>query len=102
MTLQLPRYVIAKRLAAGGVGFYYNVPGRYRRAGCVVANEPLGPDYSDACKRAETLNGLFDEWYAAKSGAHIVADNAPGVGTVDWLFREYKQTKAYLEKVAPR
>jgi hypothetical protein len=23
-------------------------------------------------------------------------------GTVDWLFREYKQSKAYLEKVAPR
>jgi hypothetical protein len=21
---------------------------------------------------------------------------------VDWLFREYKQSKAYLEKVAPR
>ena len=23
-------------------------------------------------------------------------------GTVDWLFREYKQTKAYLEKVSQR
>jgi hypothetical protein len=23
-------------------------------------------------------------------------------GTVDWLFREYKSSKAYLEKVAPR
>ena len=27
----------------------------------------------------------------------------PGeIGTVDWLFREYKQTKAYLEKVSER
>ena len=52
--------------------------------------------------RARLLNGLFDEWYAARASLQIIAANAPETGTVDWLFREYKQSKAYLEKVAPR
>ena len=31
-----------------------------------------------------------------------VASAQSAYGTVDWLFREYKASKAYLEKVAPR
>ena len=27
---------------------------------------------------------------------------APRIGTIDWLFREYRQSRAYLEKVKPR
>ena len=33
MTLRLPRYVIAKPLASGSTGFYFNVPTRYRQDG---------------------------------------------------------------------
>jgi hypothetical protein len=104
--LALPRYVIAKRLASGKTAYYFNVPTRYRALGCNIPNEPLGTDYATACGadgdggRANALNALFDEWLKAKSGGPITG--LARYGSVDWLFREYKQTKAYLEKVSVR
>jgi hypothetical protein len=108
MTHSLPRYVIAKQLASGATGFYFTVPTRYRKMGCSISNEPLGVDYGIACGvdgnggRAAALNALFDEWDATRRGLPISGERIPRYGTVDWLFREYKQSKAYLEKVAPR
>jgi hypothetical protein len=105
VSVKLPRHVIPKVLASGKMAFYYNVPTRYRKLGCIVANEPLGTDWAKACGeggRAETLNGLFDEWDNARKGMPISGEAAPRIGTVDWLFREYRQSKAYTEKVAVR
>jgi hypothetical protein len=65
------------------------------RADYVVA---CGPDGKGG--RAATLNALFDEWMKGKSGEPL--PNVVRHGTVDWLFREYKQTKTYLEKVSKR
>src|SRR5580704_460242 len=70
----LPRYVIAKPLASGAMGFYWNIPTRYREQGCAIPNEPLGHDYAIACGddgtggRAAALNALFDEWDAKRKG----------------------------------
>jgi hypothetical protein len=103
--VRLPRHVITKVLASGETAFYYNVPTKYRKMKCPVPNEALGTDYAKACcegGRAETLNGLFDEWDDARKGLPVSGVEAPRIGTVDWLFREYKQSKAYLEKVAVR
>jgi hypothetical protein len=50
--------------------------------------------------RAAALNALFDEWKRARSREAI--EGVVKFGTVDWLFHEYKQTKAYLEKVSQR
>jgi hypothetical protein len=106
MTLPLPRYVRPRKLAGGGVGFYWIVPTYFRRLGCTIPNEPLGQDYAEACGengnggRAAALNALFDEWTAKRDGAPIAG--LVRYGTVDWLFREYKQNKAYLKKVALR
>jgi hypothetical protein len=106
MTLPLPRYVIAKPLASGATGFYFNIPTRYRALGCSIRNEPLGTDYSAACGvdgnggRADALNALFDEWLRTKSGEPL-----PGLaryGTVDWLFREFKASIRFREKVSQR
>jgi hypothetical protein len=106
MTLPLPRYVIAKRLAGGATGFYFNIPTRYRALGCTIRNEPLGPDYSVACGadgtggRAAALNALFDEWLRTKSGEPL-----PGLarhGSVEWLFREFKASIRFREKVSER
>src|SRR5258708_40303339 len=55
-----------------------------------------------ACTRAETLNGLFDEWDDARKGLPVTGLSAPRIGTIDWLFREYKVSKAFTEKVAVR
>lgn len=106
MTVTLPRFVIAKPLASGATGFYFNVPLYYRRQGCPVPNEPLGTDYTRACGergdggRAATLNGLFDEWRAAKAGEPLA--RLEKFGTVGWLFREFKRSEAYRERVSAR
>jgi hypothetical protein len=39
MTLALPRYVIAKPLANGTIGFYFTVPTRYRKMGCTISGQ---------------------------------------------------------------
>src|SRR5438067_9820251 len=77
MTLPLPRNVIAKPLANGLTGFYFNVPTHFRKLGCAIPNEPLGTDYAVACGndgnggRAAALNALFDEWRAKRDGEPV-------------------------------
>jgi hypothetical protein len=106
MIRPLPRNVIAKRLASGLTGFYFNVPSYFRKLGCTIPNEPLGTDYVGACGddgnggRAAALNALFDEWKAKRDGEPIVG--LVKFGTVDWLFREYKSSQAYLARVSVR
>jgi hypothetical protein len=95
-------------LASGFTGFYWNIPTYYRTLGCTIPNEPLGTNYEIACGedgnggRAAALNGLFDEWNQKRLGQSVETGTLCRFGTVDWLFREYKSNKAYLEKVAPR
>lgn len=102
----LPRFVRTKTLARGAIAFYWDLTAYYRGLGCSIPAEPLGTDYVTACGtdgtggRAAALNALFDEWRRARSGEAIAG--LVRFGTVDWLFREYKQTKAYLEKVSNR
>jgi hypothetical protein len=102
VTVKLPRHVIYKKLASGRLAYYYNIPTRYRTMNGPISNEPLGTDYAIASKRAATLNGLFDEWDASRKGLPVTGVSTPVIGTVDWLFREYKRSKAFTEKVAVR
>jgi len=108
VTLPLPRNVIAKRLASGKLGFYFNVQNIYRKLGCPVQNEPLGTDYSTACGtdgnggRAAALNARLDEWHAARRGLPVVGERTPVYGSIRWLFQEYRRSKAFTEKVSPR
>ena len=100
--MELPRHVRPKRLASGVTAFYYDIPQRYRAMKCPVPNEPLGADFAAACDKAKTLNGLFDEWDQQRKGLPINTPMAPKIDSVDWLFREYKQSLAYTKKVASR
>ena len=102
VTVELPRHVRPKRLKSGAIAYYYDIPTRYRNLHCPVPNEPLGRDFAAACVKAKTLNGLFDEWDDTRKGLPISTPGAPKIGTVDWLFREYKQSLAYTKKVAVR
>jgi hypothetical protein len=106
VTLSLPRFVIAKPLAGGNVGFYFNVPTYFRKLGCLIPNEPLGTDYARACGsdgkggRAAALNALFDEWRKARNGEPI--KGLVRFGSVSWLFREFKASEAYARRVSAR
>jgi hypothetical protein len=106
VTRPLPRFVRTKALANGAVAYYWELTGHYRKLGCLIPGEPLGTDYVRACGedgnggRAAALNSLFEAWRSSRTGALI--EGLARFGTVDWLFREYKQTKAYLEKVSQR
>src|SRR3979490_389558 len=83
VSVKLPRHVIPKVLASGATAFYYTVPTKYRKMGCAVPNAALGTDYAKACGqsgRAETLNGLFDEWNDARKGLPISSEQAPRLG----------------------
>ena len=108
MTLPLPRFVVAKTLVDRRIAFYFYVPGKYRRLGCQVANQPLGRDYADACGedgnggRAAALNALFDEWQDARRGLPVTGERAPIYGSIRWLFQEYSRSKAFTEKVSSR
>jgi hypothetical protein len=91
-----------KKLADGKQSFYWELTGYYRRQGCSIPAEPLGTDYIIACGedgsggRAAALNALFDEWRGCGEGEPI--GGMVKLGTVDWLFREYKQTKPTLKR----
>ena len=108
MVLPLPRFVVAKTLANGRPAFYFYVPGKYRKLGCTVANQPLGRDYTVACGedgnsgRAAALNALFDEWQDVRRGLPVSGERAPIYGTIRWLFQEYRRSNAYTEKVSLR
>jgi hypothetical protein len=106
MSRPLSRFVRTKTLSNGSIAFYWALTGYYRQLGCSIPSEPLGTDYFTACGedgnggRAAALNGLFDEWRNARLSEPVTG--LARFGTIDWLFREYRTTKAYLEKVSPR
>jgi hypothetical protein len=87
---------------------FINVQSVYRKVGCPVQNEALGNDYLVACGsdgnggRAATLNARLDEWHTIRRGLPVTGELAPIFGTIRWLFREYRRSAAYLEKVAMR
>lgn len=101
-----PRFVVAKQLPSGATAFYFNVPKYHLNKGCPNLNQALGTDYVVACGadgkggRAAALNARFEEWQMVEAG--IPLESLDRTGTVDWLFRTYKTSKAYLEKVSPR
>jgi hypothetical protein len=93
--LPLPRYVLRKPLK-GGWGYFFNVPGWARAAGCPVKNEPLGTDYATAVERAETvLLPAFDSWRTG--GVSDLVPAVAAVGTLDWVFAEYRADRRFTK-----
>jgi hypothetical protein len=101
-----PRFVVVKQLPSGTTAFYFNVPKYHLEKGCPNLNQALGTSYEEACGddgkggRAAPLNARFEEWQSIAAGMPM--ESLVQIGTVYWLFRTYKTTKAYLEKVSPR
>ena len=55
-----PRYMKAKRLAGGRIGYYWTPHERDRRAGFTIGPEALGQHYEAAVERARLLNEHLD------------------------------------------
>ena len=92
--LPCPRYVLRKPLKSGW-SYYFNVPTWARSAGCPIKNEPLGSDYDAAVRRAETvLLPAFDSWL---SGGASDQPKVPAVGTLDWIFAEYRADRRFTK-----
>jgi hypothetical protein len=106
----LPRFVTTKSVAARE-RYYWTLPTYYRKLGCTLHKEhdtALGDDYAIACGadgkagRAATLNGLFDDWDRARLGEPPQPKLEVKVGTVDWLFKTYKGSNDWKERVSAR
>jgi hypothetical protein len=107
----LPRFVTAKPVA-GRDRYYWTLPTYYRNQGCTLHLEhetALGADYVKACGEdgkggpARTLNALFDEWDQVRLGEppQTMPENVEP-GSVDWLFRTYKASNDWRERVSER
>jgi hypothetical protein len=88
-------------LASGCWGYFFCPPTWARKAGCPVQNEPLGTDYDEAVRRAETvLLPAFDAWRGEsppqeqQQGKGILVAKP---GTLDWLFGEYRASRKFTK-----
>ena len=100
----LPRFVVPK-LVAGRKRYYWNLPSYYRQQGCTLHKEQdcaLGADYDAAIEKARTLNCLFDDWDRIRLGEPARPKQDFEIGTVDWLFKTYKASNDWKEKVSAR
>jgi hypothetical protein len=96
--LRLPRYTLRKRVASGW-SYFFNIPSWARARGCPLQNEPLGADYDRAVQRVERiLLPAFDSWRTGGEDATSVVGVI--VGTLDWMFHEYRRT--WSQKTAKR
>jgi hypothetical protein len=107
---ELPRFVTSKEVA-GRNRYYWTLPSYYRKLGCTLHKEhetALGDDYEVACGadgkggRAATLNGLFDDWDRARLGKPPKPKIEAMIGTVDWLFKTYRGSNDWRERVSAR
>jgi hypothetical protein len=93
--LPLPRYVRRKPGKAAWA-YYFSPPTWALKAGCKLAGEALGVDYDAAVKRAETvLLPAFDSWRSGGASDNVAT--RAKVGTVDWLFAEYRSDRRYTK-----
>lgn len=110
MEKPLPRFVTTKQVA-GRPRYYWTLPTHYRKLGCTLHKEhdtALGDDYASACGAdgqggtAAILNALFDEWDCIRLGEPAAAPIDGKIGTVDWLFRTYRRSNDWEERVSAR
>jgi hypothetical protein len=62
----LPRYVQMRRLADGGIGYYWCRPWWARGRDCPLRNEALGKHLDNARDRSGLLNAQLDAWRIAR------------------------------------
>lgn len=104
MQEELPRFVRPKKVA-GRTRFYWELPSYYKRQGCTLHKEhdtALGSDLVAARAKAAILNGLFDDWDRIRLGEAPAPRVELVPGTVDWLFKTYRNSNDWKERVSKR
>lgn len=76
------------------VGYYWEAPQLYRKAGFTLTSEALGTDYPTAVARARELNQHLDAWRDGR-GATKDLDLQRGFGSLGWLVERYKRSAAW-------
>lgn len=113
MALELPRFVVAKRLKSGRTGYYWRIPAYWRveaeKLGrrCPFESKALGTDLGAAelAAAAEPLNARFDEW---REGRDFGPGRPPSIrrygapGSVAWLVETYLAGEIFKRRVAER
>jgi integrase len=95
-----PRYMVARQLKSGVVGFYWVRPTWAKLQGCPLRVEALGPDYANAKKRCDDLlNPQFDAWRTRDEVP--LPSNRAAPGTFDWMVTIYKSAPQY-QKLLPK
>jgi len=98
----LPPYTRRKRLKKGSFGYFFDPPTWARERDCPVENEPPGTDYDLAVQRAKKiLLPAFDSWLRGGDDANTVGIGVV-IGTLDWMFHEYRRTDVGGEKIERR
>lgn len=115
MSIELPRFVDAKRLASGAMAYYWHPPAYWKKQAKAAGRRfpfqsaPLGTNLSAAqlAEAAAVHNLAFDEWRAA--GGHRDGPGRPpairryGVhGSVAWLLETYLASEIFKRRVAER
>lgn len=104
MREELPRFVRPKQVS-GRTRFYWELPSYYKQMGCTLHLEhdtALGTDLVAARLKAATLNGLFDDWDRIRLGEPPEPKVELVPGTVDWLFKAYRTSTDWRERVSKR
>lgn len=89
-----PPLMREKRLAGGGMAYYWSPAPRDLRRGCPVRPEALGRDLEAACARARLLNDHLTAWRDGHASPRDI-DHGPRHGTLDWLVERYFRSEAW-------
>lgn len=115
MSIVLPRFVDAKRLASGAMAYYWHPPAYWKKQAKLAGRRfpfqsaPLGTDLSatQLAEAAAVHNLAFDEWRTA--GGHRDGPGRPPAirrygahGSVAWLLESYLASEMFKRRVAER
>lgn len=110
MAIELPRFVIAKRLASGATAFYWNPPPYWRKQAEKAGrrwpfeSQVLGQDLrqGDVDAAAGVYNAQFDEWREGGGRSIGRIRRYAAHGSVAWLIETYLASEMFRRRVGER
>ncbi len=109
VTIELPRFVIAKVVKCG-TAFYWSPPTYWKTKAKTIGriwpfgSQPLGFDLSsrDLRSAAHRFNLQFDAWLSGNDRTPLQSEGWEGQGSVAWLLHTYQSSDIFLRRVKER